>query len=84
MKIKELNPQQQEFKPLELMLTIETKRELEMLWCIFNSSPVAMASFLNDVGRSSHNIDEYTASEICAQQNRSAIWSFFEEKMKRQ
>jgi hypothetical protein len=84
MKIKELNPEIVEFKPFELVLSIESKRELEMLWLIFNASPTEMAIFLNNIDRSSYPILKFTTNEICQNQNRSLIWKFFEEKIKQQ
>jgi hypothetical protein len=82
MQIRDLNPEP-EFKPIELAITIESKRELELLWCMFNASPASTANFLNDANRSMHKISDFTSTEICQGQNRSQIWSFFEEKMKR-
>lgn len=82
MKIRQLNEPQKEFKPIELVLTIESKRELEMLWLLFNGSPGATMMFINDRDKGNYNIDRFTANDIMHIYNDSKIWEFFEQKMK--
>lgn len=81
MKIRESNEREMEFKPFEITLTIESKRELQTLWCIFNASPVHIADFLNNVGKSGKNIPDFTSYEMNGQ-NRSEIYNFLNEKLK--
>ena len=38
----------QDFQPIELKITIETKRELEFLWSLFNAPNTKLMELAND------------------------------------
>ena len=48
MKTKILNNEERSFKPIELNITIESKRELEALACLTNASGNGMMRFCNE------------------------------------
>lgn len=81
MKIKELNPETKEFKPIELVLTIESKRELEFLWLLFNGSNYDTSIFSKKERGSRLEIPSFDPEEIGGI-NKRAIWLLLEEKMK--
>ena len=52
----------QDFQPIELKITIETKRELEFLWALFNSPTHDARDFLNNWV--SDSINKFSVNEI--------------------
>ncbi len=43
----EKNTPAKDFQPVRLTITLESKRELELFWLIFNKSNDGMSNFLN-------------------------------------
>lgn len=48
MKFLKNKPSPKAFIPFELTIRVENKRDLELLWCIANSSISGLVMFLND------------------------------------
>lgn len=70
-----------QFEPFDLTITIESKRELEFLWCIFNSPYAKHAIFANDNihgGISIFNVSEFGRDGISTMD----LWKILDNKLK--
>lgn len=74
-----------EFKPFDLILTIESKRELEFIWVLFNASPARKLDLLNQVGKkpnwSEESIKSFTSDELCSF-DTTQVWQTIDDKLK--
>jgi hypothetical protein len=77
MKASIIPKQPKEFEPLEFVVAIETKRELEFLWSIFNNPDKNMVDFAN---QARYNITEFTIDE---QLSVGRMWRVLDAELKK-
>lgn len=80
-----IETEEKEFKPFDIIITIENKRELEIFWTFFCSSNTRQAIFLNATGRtphwSSNEIAPFTQAE-CQSILNTTTWKVLDNKLK--
>lgn len=75
-----------EFKPFDIVFTIESKRELELLWTLFNIGSPSQSDFFNNSGGrivnwSNKEIEPFTQAE-CQSILNTIAWKTLDDKLK--
>ena len=66
-----------EFKPVKIEIEIETKRELELLWCMFNAPSNKMAEYATKSIYDERGIRKFEWNEKCFD-SKSEVWKVLE------
>lgn len=81
MKVKIEDDNIQGFKPINLLITIESKRELEFLWGIFNNTDEDQAKYVNKGLKDEPHIKKFTIHELEYDIPVTEIWAILDNNI---